>query len=221
MKKGEVKMKKISRLFVTILSAFVIMALSTSAANAAEVVNPDELGRANDFPGTIVMSLDKLDDIATESGYTVVETPKEGFVRQYEATLGDLKYSVFVDNESATTCVSNMMTKSVPGAIATWDLLGVSGNAISVDFNPMELFSVTASWDVVEEELMELGFTVNEDWFMKQYLKGDDNKGVNIVKVGSDVVVYVYDNTYGDIQEFAITDNQVPEACRFIKLANM
>lgn len=207
-------MKKI----VMILATLALIAAMILPASAAEVTAPvSDITETSDTDcalGTPIQafSLEEMDRMATEAGYTIAEPIAKDAIRMYTARVEDITYNVTLYEQMVTKC-SHQDNSEIGGAICAMPLY-VGEDMVTTEFDPKAtLFNDLISMDAVKVKLVEAGYTADMAAApVTHYLKGNDAEGSSITMIGDTVCVYNYGDNYGELVEYVIADNAVPMA---------
>lgn len=216
-------MKKIKMLGLTII-AIAALILSVGTAHAADIWEVStSVGYADKerdiLPAPIMaITLEQLDALAVEAGYEVVESVNEAVYKQYAAGIGSMRYMVTITADMALRSAVDL-TEDFPAAGTGWHI-DCDGTMVVTAWDFQEFFITSAGLDATEGELVSLGYTITKvDGAITQYFKGDDDEGVNIVRLGDTITMYKYGSGYDILEQFDVQDNAIANATRLIKFA--
>lgn len=182
--------------FIVAAISVLVISMMTVSASAAEIPTSYDADQeaVESVLGTPIAAytLDELDTIAASHGYTSVKPYSADSYRQYEAEADGILYIVCIGQEQATRS-ANQLDSEIGGAIAAYPILVDEDNILLTELDvEKDLFGDVVSMNTIDESLVKDGFERMEFAPVIQYLKGDENTGVNITIIGDDLRVFCY-----------------------------
>lgn len=206
-------MKKIV-MAIAALALVAAMIIPVSAAEAPAPVDYNtETSTTSCSLGTplMVFSLEEIDRMAIEAGYTLVEPVAGDAIRTHTARVENVTYNVTLHEQMVTKC-SHQDDSEIGGAIYAMPLCA-GGELVTTEFDPKSaLFDDVVSMGTVKAKLVEAGYAIDESAPVTHYWKGNDAEGSSVTVIGNTVRVYNYGDNYGELVEYVIANNTVPVA---------